>query len=126
MVTVESGEKFTVAVRGFDDVEDISAVPTRFTPACDGHPLAPFGGPIAVRNARQGDVVAIDPIELTPFGVGKSAILRSFGRAAPRVPGAGSALLAGCATAEPGSAVLEEGFSAGFQLPPQAASASNH
>jgi len=91
-----------------------------------GHPLAPFGGPIAVRNARQGDVVAIDPIELTPFGVGKSAILRSFGRAAPRVPGAGSALLAGCATAEPGSAVLEEGFSAGFQLPPQAASASNH
>jgi hypothetical protein len=28
-----------VEVRGaFDDVDDISAVPTAFTPACDGHP----------------------------------------------------------------------------------------
>src|SRR5262249_2391169 len=42
-MTVESGEEFTVEVRGaFDDVEDISAVPTPFTPACDGHPLAPI------------------------------------------------------------------------------------
>jgi hypothetical protein len=38
-MTVDSGEEFTVEVRGaFDDVEDISAVPTPFTPACDGHP----------------------------------------------------------------------------------------
>jgi hypothetical protein len=43
-VTVDSGgEELTVEVRGaFDDVEDISAVPTAFTPACDGHPLAPM------------------------------------------------------------------------------------
>ena len=30
-------------------------------------------------TARPGDVVAIDLIELTPFGSGKSAILRDFG-----------------------------------------------
>src|SRR6516165_1109742 len=41
-MTVESGKEFTVQVRGaFDDVEDIRAGPTPFTPACDGHPLAP-------------------------------------------------------------------------------------
>jgi hypothetical protein len=32
-----------------------------------------------VRGAKPGDVVAIDLIELTPFGTGKSAILRDFG-----------------------------------------------
>src|SRR5437588_12785681 len=79
-MTVDSGEEFTVEVRGaFDDVEDISAVPTPFTPACDGHPLAPIAGPIVVRGAKAGDVVAIELIELTPFGSGKSAILRDFG-----------------------------------------------
>jgi acetamidase/formamidase len=62
-----------------DDVEDIGAVPTPFTPACDGHPLAPIAGPILVRGAKFGDVVAIDVIELTPFGVGNSAILQDFG-----------------------------------------------
>jgi amidase len=79
-MSVESGEEFTIEVRGaFDDVEDIRAVPTPFTPACDGHPLAPITGPIEVRGAKPGDVVAIDLIELTPFGSGKSAILRDFG-----------------------------------------------
>jgi amidase len=79
-MTVDSGEEFTVEVRGaFDNIEDISAVPTPFTPACDGHPLAPIAGPIVVRGAKPGDVVAIDLIELTPFGSGKSAILRDFG-----------------------------------------------
>jgi len=38
-MAVDSGEEFPIEVRGaFDDVEDISAVPTPFTPACDGHP----------------------------------------------------------------------------------------
>jgi amidase len=79
-MTVDSGEEFTVEVRGaFDDVDDIRAVPTPFTPACDGHPLAPITGPIVVRGAEAGDVVAIDLIELIPFGSGKSAILRDFG-----------------------------------------------
>ena len=103
-MTVDSGEEFTVEVRGaFDDVEDISAVPTPFTPACDGHPLAPIAGPIVVRGAEPGDVVAIDLIELTPFGVGKSAILRDFGvlrrssRSRWRSPRR-------CTTAAPGSA----------------------
>jgi amidase len=77
---VDSGEEFTVEVHGaFDDVEDISAIPTPFTPACDGHPLAPITGPVVVREGKPGDVVAIDLIELTPFGEGKSAILRNFG-----------------------------------------------
>src|SRR5215472_1678684 len=79
-MTVDSGEEFRVEVRGaFDDVEDIRVVPTPFTPACDGHPLAPITGPIEVRGAKPGDVVAIDLIELIPFGSGKSAILRDFG-----------------------------------------------
>ena len=34
---------------------------------------------MVVRGAKPGDVVAIDLIELTPFGEGKSAILRDFG-----------------------------------------------
>lgn len=37
-----------------------TAVPTPFTPACDGHPLAPIAGPIVMRGAKSGDVVAID------------------------------------------------------------------
>ena len=32
-----------------------------------------------MRGGKPGDVVAIDLIELTPFGSGKSAILRDFG-----------------------------------------------
>ena len=87
-MTVDSGEEFKVEVRGaFDDIKDISAVPTPFTPACDGHPLAPITGPIVVRGAKPGDVVAIDLIALTPFGSGKSAIPTGFRGAAPRVPG---------------------------------------
>jgi hypothetical protein len=50
-LTVDPGEEFTVEVRGaFDHVEDIAAVPTPFTPACDGHPLAPIAAPIVVRG----------------------------------------------------------------------------
>lgn len=77
---VDPGEEFTVEVRGaFDDVEDITAVPTPFTPASDGHPLAPITGPIVVRGAKLGDVVAIDLIELTPFGFGKIASYEILG-----------------------------------------------
>ena len=40
--TIESGDEVSLVVRGaFADVEDIRTVPTPFTPACDGHPLAP-------------------------------------------------------------------------------------
>jgi amidase len=41
--------------------------------------LAPISGPIVVRGAKSGDVVAIHLIELSPFGSGKSAILPDFG-----------------------------------------------
>ena len=48
-------------VRGaFADVPDIREVPTPFTPACDGHPLAPIARPILVRRAEPGDAVTID------------------------------------------------------------------
>jgi len=103
-MTIDSGEEFTVEVRGaFDDVEDIRTVPTPFTPACDGHPLAPITGPIVVRGAKPGDVVAIDLIQLTPFGVGKSAILRDFGVLRREFPKR-SLYLPRCVTAAPGSA----------------------
>src|SRR5216683_1036293 len=61
-MTVDPAEEFMVKVRGaFDDVEDISAVPTPFTQACDGHPLAS----IVVRGAQTGDVAAIDRCPLS-------------------------------------------------------------
>ena len=79
-MTVASGEIFTIEVRGaFDDVRDIKAVPTPFTPACEGHPLTPITGPIVVRDAQPGDAVLIDLLSLRPHGIGKSAILRNFG-----------------------------------------------
>jgi amidase len=79
-LSVASGEEFALEVRGaFDDIEDIRAVPTPFTPACDGHPLAPIAGPVVVHGAEPGDAVAIDLLSLVPFGIGKSAILRDFG-----------------------------------------------
>ncbi len=53
------------------------AIPTPFAPACDGHALAPIARLIVVRGAKPGDVVAINPIELTPFATG--TILRDFG-----------------------------------------------
>ena len=50
--TIESGGEVSLVVRGaFADVEDIGTVPTPFTPACDGHPLAPVSGPIRVNGA---------------------------------------------------------------------------
>ena len=77
---VAPGEEFTLEVRGaFDDVKDILTVPTPFTPACDGHPLAPIAGPVRVRGARPGDAVVVDLLEITPHGEGKTAILRDFG-----------------------------------------------
>jgi amidase len=79
-MTVTSGELFTIEVRGaFDDVLDIKAVPTPFTPASEGHPLTPITGPIVVRDAVPGDAVLIDLLSLRPHGIGKSAILRNFG-----------------------------------------------
>jgi amidase len=77
---VESGEEFTVQVRGgFADVADIRQVPTPFTPECDGHPLAPIAGPIRVRGAEPGDAVVIDLLDIRPQGEGITAIVRNFG-----------------------------------------------
>lgn len=80
-MTIGSGEVVQLEVRGaFADIRDIRDVPTPFTPACDGHPLAPIAGPIAVRDAEPGDAVAIDLLEITPVeGEGLTAILRDFG-----------------------------------------------
>ncbi|HET7874575.1 MAG TPA: acetamidase/formamidase family protein [Methylomirabilota bacterium] len=80
VITIDPGEEVTVEVRGaFADVKDIRAVPTPFTPACDGHPLAPIAGPIRVRGAEPGDAVVVELLEITPVGDGVNAILRQFG-----------------------------------------------
>ena len=43
-MAVGSGEEFTIEVRGaFDDIEDIRAVPTPFTPACPSRSRRPCG-----------------------------------------------------------------------------------
>lgn len=79
-MTIDSGEEVTLVVRGaFADVRDIRDVPTPFTPACDGHPLAPIAGPVRVRGAEPGDAVAIDLLEITPHTDGITAIVRDFG-----------------------------------------------
>jgi len=80
-MTIDSGDEVELEVRGaFADVTDIRNVPTPFTPACDGHPLAPIAGPIAVRGAAPGDCVGIDLLAITPHdGEGLTAILRDFG-----------------------------------------------
>ncbi len=77
---VAPGEEFTLEVRGaFADVKDVRTVPTPFTPACDGHPLAPIAGPVKIRGAAAGDVIVVDLLEISPHGEGKTAILRDFG-----------------------------------------------
>ena len=77
---IDSGAEVSLRVRGaFADVPDIRKVPTPFTPACDGHPLAPIAGPIYVRGAEPGDAVSIDLLEIKPSEDGNTAILRDFG-----------------------------------------------
>ena len=77
---IESGEEVSLVVRGaFADVPDIRDVPTPFTPACDGHPLAPVAGPILLSGAEPGDAVRVDLLEITPREDGNTAILRDFG-----------------------------------------------
>jgi formamidase len=78
--TIDPGEEVSLVVRGaFADVEDISTIPTPFTPACDGHPLAPVSGPIAVNGAAPGDAVLIDILKMDVHEDGMTAILRDFG-----------------------------------------------
>jgi amidase len=80
VATIDPGEEVALEVRGaFADVKDIRAVPTPFTPECDGHPLAPIAGPIRVRGAEPGDAVVVELLEITPVGDGVTAILRRFG-----------------------------------------------
>jgi len=79
-LAVAPGEEFTLEVGGaFRDTPDVRLVPTPFTPACDGHPLAPIAGPVAVHGAEPGDAVTVDLLEITPHGDGKTAILKNFG-----------------------------------------------
>ena len=77
--SIDPGDEVSLVVRGaFADVPDIRAVPTPFTPAAEGHPLAPVAGPIEIRGAEPGDAVAIDLLEITPHEDGLTAILRNF------------------------------------------------
>ena len=78
--TIESGEEVSLVVRGaFADIEDIRDVPTPFTPACDGHPLAPVSGPICLEGAEPGDAVLVDILNMEVHEDGMTAILRNFG-----------------------------------------------
>ena len=78
--TINSGEEVSLVVRGaFADVDDIRDIPTPFTPACDGHPLAPVSGPIYVNGAEPGDAVLIDILNMEVHEDGMTAILRDFG-----------------------------------------------
>ena len=77
---IRSGDEFSIEVGGaFDDVSDIEAIPTPFTPECEGHPLAPITGPVAVEGAKPGDSVVIELKEITPHGTGSNAIMKKFG-----------------------------------------------
>lgn len=79
-IEVAPDEEFSLEVRGaFADVPDVRLVPTPFTPACDGHPLAPIAGPVRIRGAEPGDAVVVHLLDITPHGEGKTAILRDFG-----------------------------------------------
>jgi amidase len=89
VMTIESGATIDVEVRGaFDDIHDIAAVPVPFTPACDGHPLAPITGPIRVAGAEMRDSVTVEVLSITPFGEGRNAIMRKFGMLAEDFPAA--------------------------------------
>src|SRR5205823_3027638 len=90
-----SGEEFTVEVRGaFDDVEDISAVPTPFTPACDGHPFGPDRW-ADCRARRQTRGCRCDrPDRADPVRIREKRDPARFRGATPRVPGADGPLLA--------------------------------
>lgn len=80
IMTIEPGAAIDVEVRGaFDDIRDIAAVPVPFTPACDGHPLAPITGPIRVTGAEVGDSLMVEVLSIIPFGEGRNAIMREFG-----------------------------------------------
>ena len=80
VMTIDPGEEVELQVRGaFSDIDDIKSVPTPFTPASEGHPLAPIAGPVLVRGAEPGDAVLIDLLEITPEGEGMVAILKGFG-----------------------------------------------
>ena len=78
--TIDSGSEVSLVVRGaFADIDDIRNVPTPFTPACDGHPLAPVSGPIRVNGAKPGDAVLVDLLKMEVQADGMTAILRDFG-----------------------------------------------
>ena len=84
---IAPGEAFTIEIRGaFEDVTDIGAIPTPFTPASEGHPLAPISGPVAVEGAMPGDSVVVELQSITPHGTGSNAILRKFGVLAEDFP----------------------------------------
>ena len=53
--TINPGEEvFLVVCGAFADVKDISAIPTPFTPARGGYPLAHVAGPIGIKGAEPG------------------------------------------------------------------------
>ena len=58
-------------------------MPTPFTPACDGHPLAPIAGLIRVHGAEPGDAVVVELLDIAPSGEGITALLLHVAREHP-------------------------------------------
>lgn len=80
VLEVDPGEAFTIEVAGsLAEVEDVSTIPTPFTPENEGHPLSPVAGPIVLRGAEPGDAVTIELTEITAHEDGVTAILNNFG-----------------------------------------------
>ena len=112
MMIIDAGDEVEVTVEGaFEDVDDINSVPTPFTPECEGHPLAPIAGPIAVRGAKPGDSVAIEIKSMQPEpSIGRVHFDTTLGEPSERVWGIMAITrLAPTArsTASPGAARLE-------------------
>ena len=77
---IEPGEVVRIEVDGsLKEIDDVTTVPTPFTPESEGHPLSPIAGPIVVRGAEPGDAVRIELLEITPHEDGVTAILQNFG-----------------------------------------------
>src|SRR5437879_13097310 len=88
-LTIDPGEAVSLEVRGaFADVKDISQVPVPFTPACDGHPLAPIAGPVWVKGAEPGDAVVIELLDDHPARGGGERHPEEVRRPRRRLPGA--------------------------------------
>ena len=104
-MTIDPGAEIEVTVDGaFDDIEDIAAVPTPFTPASEGHPLAPVTGPHRrQRRAAGGFGGESTCSRSSPSARGANAVLRAISACSRRNLPSPPSSPARSATGRPGS-----------------------